>query len=66
MNLRFKPTSIQGIINPATKDTAFLWFHSIEVDVGIVIESADIIKIRETLNEIENEILKKNKGGKNG
>lgn len=56
MNLRFKPTSVQTVNNPATDKTAFLWFHSIECDVGIVIEPDGINKIISCLNEVKEKI----------
>ena len=59
MNIRYKPTFIQVIDNPATKDTAFLWFHSIEVDAGIVIGEEEIARLKECCNELEELFLKK-------
>jgi hypothetical protein len=40
------------INNESTDNTAFLWFHSIECDVGIVITEKDIPKIISCLKEI--------------
>ena len=57
MNLRFKPTAVQAVDNPAA-DTVFLWFHSVEVDVGIVVEKEDIQKIKDCCVEME-EMFKK-------
>lgn len=59
MNIRYKPTSIQAINNPATSKTGFLWFHSIEVDVGIVIEKEDIQPIIDSLKELDTFIITK-------
>lgn len=58
MNLRFTPTSITGEKNPATNSTGFIWFNSVEIDIGVVVdvERLDII-IREC-NKLKKELEK--------
>lgn len=61
MNLRFKPSSIQTINNPTNRSSngsAFLWFNSWDVSVGVVIEKEDLDRIRRCLDEIEPHIDK--------
>ncbi len=53
MNLRFTPSSIQTVNNTTNRNTAFLWFASEEIDVGVVITKKDLNKIRKCLNEVE-------------